>query len=84
MRRPMPKSGCCACLRTAPMLSLKCRYMAKAFRKAGVNTQGKPLSRRVIEDAGEDTLLIIAKLIDTHQSVSLFYLAGVRAIPSEF
>ena len=42
-----------ACLHTALMLIMNCRYLAKAFRKAGANTQGKPLSRRVIEDAGE-------------------------------
>lgn len=46
-----------ACLHTALMLILECRYLAKAFRKAGANTQGKPLSRRVIEDAGECPLM---------------------------
>ena len=46
-----------ACLHAALMLILECRYLAKAFRKAGANTQGKPLSRRVIEDAGECPLM---------------------------
>ena len=46
-----------ACLHTALILILECRYLAKAFRKAGANTQGNPLSRRVIEDAGACPIL---------------------------
>ena len=54
-----------ACHHPALMLIVECRYLAKAFRKAGANTQGKPLSRRVIEDAGECPLLpIIPGLVD--------------------
>ncbi len=42
--------------------SLLCRYLAKAFGKAGVNTQGERLSRQIIEQAGERAWHITPRL----------------------
>ena len=51
------------CWYTELMLVLESRYLAKAFRKPGINAQGKALSRRVIEDAGARPLLPTSALL---------------------
>ena len=71
-----------ACLHTALMLILECRYLAKAFRKAGANMQGKPLSRRVIEDAGEHPLLPTSAGLVGILISGPFNLACAKFIPS--
>ena len=72
-----------ACLHTALIPIMGCRYMAKAFRKAGANTQGKPLSRRVIEDAGEYILLPTDPgLFSIFLITEPIYLLSVEGIPS--